>query len=108
MKDYGKNKEPLYLKYWNVKDLYAWAISQTLPVDSFKLVEYKSQFSKDFKKKTAVKIVMKELHDLHNDLPSLTERMKFGKVKKLVANLHNKNEYAIHIRNLKEALNHKF
>ena len=51
MKDYGKNKEPLHLKYWNVKDLYAWAISQTLPVDSFKLVEYKSQFSKRFQKK---------------------------------------------------------
>ena len=55
-----------------------------------------------------MKIVMKELHDLQNDLPFLTERMKFGKVKKLVANLHDKNEYATHIRNLKEALNHKF
>ena len=32
--------------------------------------------------------------------------MKFEIVEKLVTNLHDKNEYAIHIRNLKEALNH--
>ena len=32
--------------------------------------------------------------------------MKFGKVEKLVANLHDKTEYVIHIRNLKQALNH--
>ena len=32
--------------------------------------------------------------------------MKIKKVEKLVANLHDKTEYAIHIRNLKQALNH--
>ena len=32
--------------------------------------------------------------------------MKFGKVEKLVANLHDKTEYVIHIRNLKQALHH--
>ena len=32
--------------------------------------------------------------------------MKIEKVKKLVANLHDKNEYVLHIRNLKQALNH--
>ena len=32
--------------------------------------------------------------------------MKIKKVKKLVANLHDKTEYVIHIRNLKQALNH--
>ena len=31
--------------------------------------------------------------------------MKNEKVKKLVANLHDKIEYVIHIRNLKQALN---
>ena len=34
--------------------------------------------------------------------------MKIEKVKKLVANLHDKSEYVIHIRNLKQALNHGF
>ena len=31
--------------------------------------------------------------------------MKFEKIEKLVTNLHDKREYAIHIRNLKQALN---
>ena len=32
--------------------------------------------------------------------------MKIEKVKKIVTNLHGKTEYVIHVRNLKEALNH--
>ena len=32
--------------------------------------------------------------------------MKIEKVEKLVANLHYKTEYVIHIRTLKQALNH--
>ena len=32
--------------------------------------------------------------------------MKIEKFENLVANLHDKIEYAIHIRNLKQALNH--
>ena len=32
--------------------------------------------------------------------------MKIEKVEKLVTNLHDKTEYVIHIRNLKQALNH--
>ena len=33
--------------------------------------------------------------------------MRIKKVEKLVANLHGKTEYVIHIRNLKQALNHR-
>ena len=33
--------------------------------------------------------------------------MKIEIVEKLVADLHHKTEYVIHIRNLKQALNHK-
>ena len=32
--------------------------------------------------------------------------MKIDKVEKLVFNLHDKTEYVIYIRNLKQALNH--
>ena len=35
----------------------------------------------------------------------LLERMKIETVEKLVATLHDKSEYVIHIRNLKQALN---
>ena len=43
-----------------------------------------------------------KLHEIHNDLPFLPERMKIEKVEKLVANLH-----VIHIRNVKQALNYE-
>ena len=34
--------------------------------------------------------------------------MKIEKVEKLVTNLHDKSEYLVHIKNLKQALNHGF
>ena len=36
----------------------------------------------------------------------LPERTKLGKIGKLVTNVHHKTEYVIHVRNLKQALNH--
>ena len=47
---------------------------------------------------------LEKLHEFHNYFPFLPERMKIGKVEKLVANLHDKTEYVIQIRNLEEAL----
>ena len=49
---------------------------------------------------------VEKLRELHNDLPFLPERMKIEKVEKLVANLHDKTQYVIQIRNLKQTLNH--
>ena len=46
------------------------------------------------------------LHELSNDLPFLPERIKTEKIEKLVANLNEKTEYVLHIRNLKQALIH--
>ena len=40
-------------------------------------------------------------------VPFLPERMKTEKVEKLVANLHDKTEEIINLRNLKQALNHR-
>ena len=49
---------------------------------------------------------LEKLHELHNDLPFLPKRIKIEKVEKLVANLDDKTEYVIHMRYLKQALNH--
>ena len=35
MKDYDKNKELPYLKYWDVNYLCGWEMSQKLPVNNF-------------------------------------------------------------------------
>ena len=48
VKDYDKNKESSYLKYWNVNNLYGWALLQKLPVNKFEWIEETSQFDKDF------------------------------------------------------------
>ena len=47
-----------------------------------------------------------KLHELHNDLPFLPDRMRIEKVDKLVTNLNVKAGSFIHIRNFKPALNH--
>ena len=48
----------------------------------------------------------KNLHDLHSDLSFLARRIKMDKCKKLVCDLHNKKKYVVHIKSLKQALNH--
>ena len=48
MKDYDKNKESSYLKYWAVNTLYGWAMSEKLPVNKFEWIEDTSQFNEDF------------------------------------------------------------
>ena len=39
MEDYDKSKESSYLKYWDVNNLYGWAMSQRLPVNQFEQIE---------------------------------------------------------------------
>ena len=71
MKDYDKSKESPYRKYWNVNNLYGWAMSQKVPVNHFKWIEDTSQFNQNFIKR------YKEKNDegysleveRHNDLP---------------------------------------
>ena len=92
-------------------------MSQNLPINKFKSIENTSQFNENFIKNydedsdegyfLEVDVQFPEkLHELYNDLPFLPERTKIEKVEKLVTNLHDKTEYIIHTRNLKQALNH--
>ena len=91
-------------------------MSQKLPVNDFKWVEETSQFNEDFIKMynqdsdigyfiEADVLYPAKLHEVYNDLPFLPERIKIEKIEKPLANLNNKEEYVIHIRNLKQALN---
>ena len=38
----------LYLKFWDMHNLYIWAMSQKLPVNGFIWIEETSQFNEDF------------------------------------------------------------
>ena len=46
------------------------------------------------------------LCNLHSDLPFLAERKKIEKYTKLVCSIHDKENYVVHIRALKQALSH--
>ena len=46
------------------------------------------------------------LFNSHKNFPFLPERKKVGKVEKLAFDIDDKEKYVIHIRALKQALNH--
>ena len=48
----------------------------------------------------------KELHDSHNDLPFMCAKMKINGDERLVPNLYYKRKYVIHIKALKQAIDH--
>ena len=49
----------------------------------------------------------KKLFSSHKELPFLPERKKLEKVEKLVCSIEDKEKYVIHIRALKQAINHR-
>ena len=61
MKDSDKNKELPYLQYWDLNNLYVWAMLRKFPVNNFGWIEDTSIFSEDFQKKTMLKKVMKDI-----------------------------------------------
>ena len=76
-----KNKKSSYLKYWDVNNLYGWAMSQNLPVNNFEWIKRTFQFNEHFIKNyneesdkgyfLQVDIQYPEkLQELHNDLIS--------------------------------------
>ena len=48
MKDFDKNKGLPYLHYWDINNLYVWAMPQNLPVNNFEWIKDTFQFNKDF------------------------------------------------------------
>ena len=119
MKNYDKNIESSYLMYLDANNLYGWAMSQKLPVDNFKWIEkgdiskFDENFIKNYDENSDKGYILevdveypKNLFNLHKDLPFLAERKKIKKCKKLVCNIYNKENYVVHIRALKQALNH--
>ena len=91
---------------------------QKLLVNDFEWIKDISQFNEDFMKNyneennegyfLEVDVqYLEKLHERHNNLSFLPEWMKIEIVEKLEANLHDKTKYVIHIRNLKQELNHR-
>ena len=108
-----------YLEYLDANNLYGWAMSQKLAVRNFKWIEKDdiSKFDETFIKnydengdKGYILEVNVEYPEkicmLHSDLAFLPERMKINKCTKLTCTIQNNENCVIHIRSLKQAVNH--
>ena len=100
MKNYNNNEESSYIQYLGANNLYGWAMSKKLTVNGFKWTdsdEINEEFIKNYNENDNKGYILKvdvrypkRLHELHSDLPFLSEIMKIDKCNKLVCNLFNK------------------
>ena len=107
-----------YLMHFYASNLYGRAMSQKLPVNGFKCVKKLSKFNKRFIKDSDensdkgyfLEVDVKYPKSLFNGVALniyLKEiRNKIKKCNKLVCNIKDKENDVIHIRALKQALNH--
>ena len=109
------HEEPsIFIQYIDVNNLYGWAMSQKLSTGGFRWVhvgpddinELAKHKDKGYLLEVDVKYP-KELHDLHNDLPFMCEKMEINGVEKLVPNLNDKQNYVIHIEALNQVIKHR-
>ena len=86
---------------------------QPLPTGGFRWVDNESNEISELATRTDKGYILEvdgsypaELHNPHNDLPFMYEKMEINGVEKLVPNLRDKKGYVIHIRALAQALKH--
>ena len=108
---FDPKSESSYLQYLDANNLYGWAMSQPLPTGGFKWVDVNPNEISELATRTGKGYVLevdvsypKELHNQHNDLPFMCERMEINGVEKLVPNLRDKKRYVIQALN--QALQH--
>ena len=110
---FNPNQVTTYLQYLDANNLYSWAMPQPLPTGGFKwtnvnpnqISELATQTDKGYLLEVDVSYP-KELHNPHNALPFMYERMEINGVEKLVPNLRDKKSYVIHIQALNQVLQH--
>ena len=105
---FNSDENASFLQYLDASNLYGWAMNQPLPTGGFKWVtpdEIVKLENKGYLLEADVKYP-KELHDLHNELPFMCEKMTINRVEKLVLNLYDKKKYVIHIKALVQVLKH--
>ena len=115
-KNFNKNKLSKYLMYLDANNLYGSAMSEKLPIHSFKWLSsgemenlFNNQVVQIWEKTPCILEVDLEypenLHDLHNDYPFCPERVECKNgVEKLIPNLRDKTKYVIHYKNLIQCL----
>ena len=110
---FDPKSESSYLQYLDANNLYGWAMSQPLPTGGFKWTDVNPNEISELATRTDKGYVLevdvsypKELHNQHNDLTFMCERMEINGVEKLILNLRDEKNYVIHIQALNQALQH--
>ncbi|XP_012214949.2 uncharacterized protein [Linepithema humile] len=116
MSSYDSSEPSSYLMYFDVNNLYGWAMCQPLPYAKFRWVDDVASFDvMSVASDSATGYVLEvdleypvNLHDAHADLPFCPTRDKPpGKRElKLLATLYDKQRYVIHYRNLQQCVQH--
>ena len=130
LEDYNPKKPTSYIAFYDCNGLYAWALSQSLPIGNFEWLDDKSISDLDIMNlgKDGVGYVLevdlkypRKLHDLHNQYPLAPEKLKVendmispylrnlldihslkhsNKTEKLIPNLSDKEKYIVHYKAL--------
>ena len=100
----------------DINNEYGWAMINNLPTNRFlwkKIEDFTPEKIDELVKKDKRGYLLdvdvkypKELHENHNELPFLVEKMKIRREEKLVPNLKHKKRYVVHIKALDQVLRH--
>ena len=93
---FNPNEDTTYLQYLDANNLYGWAMSQPLPTGGFKWVDVNHNEISELATQTDKGYILEvdvsyscKLHNPHNDLPFMSERMEIVGVEKQVPNLRD-------------------
>jgi hypothetical protein len=117
-KRYAETTDGVRVVYFDANNLYGLALSDFLPTGDFELIDDPHDIAQlgdimnlpdDGEKGYFFLVDVKypeHLHDKHNDLPFLPEKMAppGAKQEKLLTTLYDKKNYLVHYRSLKQAL----
>lgn len=107
---YDENKISTYIIYIDANNLYGEAMSHKIPYKGFKWnTQLTLEDVMNYNEETSdigyvLEVNLKypaELHDKHNDYPLAPERLTINKNEKLCGTFMDKNNYIVHIKNLK-------
>ncbi|KYN04793.1 hypothetical protein ALC62_04331 [Cyphomyrmex costatus] len=116
MRSYDPSEPSSYLMYYDINNLYGWAMCQPLPYADFAWVDNAHSFdyttvALDSPTRYILEVDLEypqHLHDAHTDLPFCPTREKPPSKRddKLLATVSDKQRYVVHYRNLQQCTRH--
>ena len=116
LKNYDKSIPSAFLQYLDTNNLYGWAMIKSLPYAGFCWTNtntYDEDLIKSYDEYGKYGAILEvdveypvDVQIKHKDLAFLPEKRKINNTNKLITTLEDKKNYIVHIKALKQALNH--